>query len=66
MPFATCQVTFDNGDSDVFDTLVVAVGRYADTKALGLEAVGVKTDPSSGKVGGRGRTRIGKEGGRQG
>ena len=44
------QVTFDNGDSDVFDTLVVAVGRYADTKLLGLEAVGVKTDPTSGKV----------------
>ncbi len=44
-------MTFDNGASDVFDTVVVAVGRYADTAGLGLEAVGVKTDKSSGKVG---------------
>ena len=45
-------MTYDNGDSDLFDTVVVAVGRYADTRGLGLEAVGVKTDPASGKVSG--------------
>jgi pyruvate/2-oxoglutarate dehydrogenase complex dihydrolipoamide dehydrogenase (E3) component len=55
-------VTFDNGASDVFDTVVVAVGRYADTKGLGLEAVGVKTDPSSGKVSKRVRGMVGCKG----
>jgi len=48
------RVTWKNADGstgvDVFDTVLVAVGRYALTEQLGLEAVGVKLDPSSKKV----------------
>ncbi len=36
--------------SDVFDTVVFAVGRDAETKKIGLEAVGVGTNPKNGKV----------------
>lgn len=34
---------------DTFDTVMVATGRYPDTKALNLEAIGVKID-KSGKI----------------
>ena len=36
--------------SVVCDRVLVAVGRKAYTESLGLEAVGVKTDPKTGKV----------------
>jgi len=36
------QVTFSDGKSDVFDTVLYATGRYADTRLLNLEAAGVK------------------------
>jgi len=35
---------------DVFDTVVFAVGRDAETKSIGLEKVNVKVNPSNGKV----------------
>lgn len=35
--------------SDIFDTVLVATGRYADTAGLGLEKVGVEVD-KSGKI----------------
>jgi thioredoxin reductase (NADPH) len=37
------------GGSDEFDTVLVAVGRFADTKSLGLEKAGVVTD-KKGKI----------------
>jgi len=43
--------------SDVFDTVLVAIGRNADTGKLNLENAGVKVDPKSKKVvGGNGST----------
>merc|ERR1712166_461560 len=36
-------VTFGDGQTDEYDTVLAAVGRYADTKSPNLESVGVKT-----------------------
>lgn len=36
--------------SDEFDTVLVAVGREAETKKIGLDKAGVKVDPHSGKL----------------
>eukprot|EP00300_Choanocystis_sp_HF-7_P001003 c10824_g1_i2.p1 GENE.c10824_g1_i2~~c10824_g1_i2.p1 ORF type:complete len:524 (+),score=120.48 c10824_g1_i2:103-1572(+) len=36
--------------SEVFDTVLFAIGRSADTKKLGLAEVGVATNPANGKV----------------
>lgn len=44
------SVTFTNGERDEFDTVLAAVGRYADISSLGLEAVGVQSNPRTGKV----------------
>uniref|UniRef100_A0A8B9CCY7 thioredoxin-disulfide reductase (NADPH) n=1 Tax=Anser brachyrhynchus TaxID=132585 RepID=A0A8B9CCY7_9AVES len=49
------QVTWKNTDSgteetDSFDTVMWAVGRAPDTKALNLETVGVKTNSETGKI----------------
>lgn len=35
--------------TDVFDTVMLAIGRSSDTKKIGIEAVGVKTK-SNGKI----------------
>ena len=43
-------VTFSDGSDDVFDTVLVAIGRVADTHALGLENVGVQVNPKNGKI----------------
>lgn len=42
----------DKGEtgSDVFDTVLFAVGRKADTEKLGLEKAGVKYDKEDGKI----------------
>jgi len=44
------RVHYSNGGSDVFDTVLCATGRYADTAKLNLDAVGVKVNPSNGKI----------------
>lgn len=44
------QVTFSDGAQDVFDTVLVAIGRSADTEKLGLENVGIKTNARNGKI----------------
>lgn len=44
------QVTFSDGTSDEYDTVLAAVGRFADTEKLGLENVGVKTNPKNKKI----------------
>ena len=44
------RVVYDNGEEELFDTVVAAVGRYADTQGLGLAAAGVVADAKSGKI----------------
>ncbi len=36
--------------SELFDTVLFAMGRAADTRAMGLEHAGVTIDPSDGKI----------------
>jgi thioredoxin reductase (NADPH) len=44
------KVTFSDGTEDVYDTVLGAIGRHADTDKLGLEAVGVETNPKNKKI----------------
>lgn len=44
------QVTFSDDSQDVYDTVLVAIGRSADTEKLGLDRVGIKTSPRNGKI----------------
>ncbi|KAL4506638.1 hypothetical protein ABPG72_000209 [Tetrahymena utriculariae] len=45
----TKQVVYTNGNSDVFDTVLLAIGRIPNTKKLGLENVGIPVT-KSGKI----------------
>jgi pyruvate/2-oxoglutarate dehydrogenase complex dihydrolipoamide dehydrogenase (E3) component len=44
------KVTFSDGSSDTYDTVLGAIGRNADTDKLGLENVGVETNPKNKKI----------------
>ncbi|KAL7552220.1 hypothetical protein ACHAWF_015436 [Thalassiosira exigua] len=44
------QVTFSDGSSEVYDTVLAAVGRKADTAGLGLENVGVQVNPRNLRI----------------
>ena len=44
------KVTFSDGTDDVYDTVLAAVGRTADTAKLGLESVNVDTNPKNRKI----------------
>lgn len=44
------RVTLSNGESDVYDTVLAAMGRRADTDKLGLDSLGVKINPANGKI----------------
>lgn len=44
------QVTFSDGTTDIYDTVVAAIGRTADTKRLGLEAVNIAVEPGNAKI----------------
>lgn len=44
------QVTFSDDSQDVYDTVLVAIGRSADTEKLGLENVGITTNAKNGKI----------------
>jgi thioredoxin reductase (NADPH) len=44
------NVTYSNGDSGVYDTVMCAIGRRADTHKLNIESLGVKVNPSNGKI----------------
>jgi len=44
------KVTFSDGTDDVYDTVLSAVGRTADTAKLGLESVNVITNPKNRKI----------------
>jgi thioredoxin/glutathione reductase (selenoprotein) len=49
-PNGKLLVTYSNGDSDEFDTVLAAVGRTADTANLGLDKVGIATNAINGKI----------------
>lgn len=44
------QVTFSDDTQDVYDTVLVAIGRSADTGKLGLENVGIVANQKNGKI----------------
>jgi len=44
------KVTFSDGTDDVYDTVLAAVGRTADTAKLGLDTVNVATNPKNRKI----------------
>lgn len=44
------QVTFSDDSQDVYDTVLVAIGRSADTEKLGLENVNIATNSRNGKI----------------
>lgn len=43
-------VTLSDGSSDLYDTVLAATGRTADTKGLNLPAIGVVADERNGKL----------------
>ena len=38
---AQYKVTYSNGESDTYDTVLCAIGRHADTAKLDLESLGM-------------------------
>lgn len=44
------HVDFSDGTSDIFDTVLTAVGRTADTHKLGIKELGVEINPKNGKI----------------
>jgi thioredoxin reductase (NADPH) len=44
------KVTFSDGTDEVYDTVVSAIGRLANTDKLGLDNVGIKTNPTNQKI----------------
>jgi thioredoxin reductase (NADPH) len=44
------NVTFSNGSSEVFDTVLSAIGRNMETSKIGLDTIGVKLNSKNGKV----------------
>lgn len=50
LPDGKFKVTYSNGESDIFDTVLCAIGRYADVAGLGIDSLGVKMNPKSGKI----------------
>ncbi|KAL7427046.1 hypothetical protein ACHAXM_000691 [Skeletonema potamos] len=44
------KVTFSNGESDEYDTVLAAIGRSGDTSKLGLENVGIAANPKNSKI----------------
>ena len=44
------KVTFSNDETDIYDTVLVAIGRQADTQKLGLENIGVETNSRNFKI----------------
>ena len=44
------QVTFSDGTSDAYDTVLTAIGRQADTDKLGLDKLGIKMNPKNKRI----------------
>ena len=43
-------VTFSDDSSDIYDTVLVAIGRSADTDSLGLKEIGIETNINNKKI----------------
>ena len=43
-------VTFSDESSDIYDTVLVAIGRSADTDSLGLKEIGIETNINNKKI----------------
>ncbi len=43
-------VSWGADQSDEFDTVLLAIGRYADVKNLNLGPLGIQTNPQNGKI----------------
>ena len=41
------RATFSDGSEDTYDTVLTAIGRWADTQKLGLENLGIDTNPKN-------------------
>ena len=50
LPSGKLEVTYSDGNKDEYDTVLAAVGRYADVATLGLEALGARVNPKTGKL----------------
>jgi thioredoxin reductase (NADPH) len=44
------HVTFSDGSEDTYDTVLAAVGRFADTEKLGIDKLGVKVNPKNQRI----------------
>ena len=44
------KVTFSNGESEEYDTVLGAIGRSGDTGKLGLDKVGIQVNPKNAKI----------------
>lgn len=44
------QVTFSDGSTDSYDTVLAAVGRTADTEKLGVDPLGIRVNPKNGRI----------------
>jgi thioredoxin reductase (NADPH) len=49
-PDGQIRVTFSDGTEDSYDTVLTAIGRFADTDKLGLDRVGVRVNPKNRKI----------------
>lgn len=50
LPSGKIQVTLSDDSVDEYDTVMVAIGRQADTDKLGLENVNIETNPKNKKI----------------
>jgi len=44
------EVTYTTGEKDTFDTVMAAIGRYADVDKLNLESLGIQLNPKNKKI----------------
>jgi thioredoxin reductase (NADPH) len=44
------EVTFSDGSTDSYDTVLAAVGRTADTEKLGIARLGIKVNPKNQRI----------------
>jgi thioredoxin reductase (NADPH) len=44
------QVEFSDGTSDIYDTVLTAIGRTADTQQLGIQELGIEINPNNSKI----------------
>lgn len=49
-PEGKIKVTFSDGAEDIYDTVLGAIGRSADTTKLGVDSIGLETNSRNGKI----------------